>query len=255
MSPALVVALKELAEIRRSPLLLLSMISLPVTTVGVPLGVLAYLSRAAPEISVLFMRELYGVPDGPIMDVLAAAAARTWLPMFLVMPVFLPILVAAQAVGGERERRTLEPLLATPVSTTAIVFGKSVAAVVPAVAITWASAAVFVGSLDAMAGHAVLPDAAWAFAVGVLAPLLALFGNATAVAVSVRVLDPRAAQNLAAMTVAPLIALVVAVLAGKVHLGLSFYVVAAGVIALLDGLLLWTAAALFDRERLLTRWS
>jgi ABC-2 type transport system permease protein len=86
----------------------------------------------------------------------------------------------------------------------------------------------------------------------VLSPLLALFGNATAVAVSSRVLDPRAAQNLSAMTVLPLLALLVFQLAGRIALGPRFYFALAAGVALADVALVAVAVRLFDRERLLT---
>ena len=57
--------------------------------------------------------------------------------IFLLMPVFVPILISSQSVAGEKERRTLEPLLAAPVSASELLLGKSLASVVPAVAITW----------------------------------------------------------------------------------------------------------------------
>jgi ABC-type Na+ efflux pump permease subunit len=167
-------------------------------------------------------------------------------------------LIAAQSIGGERERRTLEPLLATPVSTLSIVAGKSVAAVVPALLITWLSAVVFCGGIDLIVWPALhrllLPDPTWLFGTLVLCPLLALFGNATAVVVSARVLDPRAAQNIAAMTVVPLLGLLVVQLAGRVSLSARFYGVFALVAALADVLLVALAVKLFDRDSLLTRW-
>jgi ABC-2 type transport system permease protein len=97
-----------------------------------------------------------------------------------------------------------------------------------------------------------LPDSAWLFGTLVLCPLLALFGNATAVAVSSRVLDPRAAQNLSAMTVLPLLALLVFQLAGRIALGPRFYFALAAGVALADVALIAVAVRLFDRERLLT---
>jgi len=166
---------------------------------------------------------------------------------------FLAVLLAAQSIGGERERRTLEPLLATPVSTLSIVAGKSVAAMVPALAITWIAAALFCLGIDAVAGHMLLPDSAWLFGTLALSPLLALFGNATAVVVSSRVLDPRAAQNLAATTVLPLLALLVFQLAGRIALGPRFYFALAAGVAAADVALIAIAVRLFDREKLLTR--
>jgi ABC-type Na+ efflux pump permease subunit len=259
MKEALAIVEKELLELRRSPLLIASMLTLPATVVAVPVALLAYLASAAPEQAVDFLRELYGVPpQASRIASLAAVLARNWLPMFLVLPIFLPILIAAQSIGGERERRTLEPLLATPVSTLSIIVGKSVAAVVPSLAITWLSALAFCCGVDLVAWpelHALLlPDRAWLLGTLLLCPLLALFGNAMAVVVSSRVLDPRAAQNLAAMTVVPLLGLLVVQLAGRVALSTRFYAGFAAGAAVADVLLVAAAVKLFDREALLTRW-
>jgi ABC-type Na+ efflux pump permease subunit len=251
-----VVLRKELLELRRSPVLLLSMASLPATVVIVPVALLAWLVRAAPEQALLFVQDIYGAHAvaGPPSLGVAAILARNWLPMFLVLPIFLPILLAAQSIGGERERRTLEPLLATPVSTLAIVLGKSVAALVPALGITWLASALFCLGVDLVVGSPLLPDGAWLFGTLLLSPLLALFGNATAVVVSSRVLDPRAAQNLAATTVVPLLGLLVVQLAGRIALGPRFYAVLALGVAAADVALVAVAVRTFDRERLLTRW-
>jgi ABC-type Na+ efflux pump permease subunit len=241
-------------ELRRSPVLLLSMISLPATVVVVPVALLAWLVRAAPEQALMFAQDIYGLHErDPALGV-AAILARNWLPMFLVLPIFLPILLAAQSIGGERERRTLEPLLATPVSTLSIILGKSLAALVPALGITWLAAGLFCAGIDAVIGRMLLPDPAWLFGTLLLAPLLALFGNAAAVVVSARVLDPRAAQNLAATTVLPLLGLLVVQLAGRIALGPRFYLGLALGVAAADAALIFAAVKLFDRERLLTRW-
>jgi ABC-type Na+ efflux pump permease subunit len=250
----LLILRKELLELRRSPVLLLSMVSLPATVVVVPVGLLAWLVHAAPEQALAFVVDIYGASSqGPQMGV-AQVLARNWLPMFLVLPIFLPILLAAQSIGGERERRTLEPLLATRVSTLSIILGKSIAALVPALAITWVAAALFCAGIDLVIGHFLLPDAAWLFGTLVLSPLLALFGNAMAVVVSSRVLDPRAAQNLAATTVVPLLGLLVVQLAGRIALGQRFYAALALGVAAADVALVFAAVHLFDRERLLTQW-
>jgi len=245
---------KELLELRRSPVLLLSMISLPLTVVIVLVGLLFWLVRAAPEQALAFVTDIYGVHQGGLQASVASVLARNWLPMFLVLPIFLPILLAAQSIGGERERRTLEPLLATQASTLSIVLGKSIAALVPALVITWMAAALFCAGIDLVIGSFLLPDAAWLFGTLVLSPLLALFGNAMAVVVSSRVLDPRAAQNLAATTVLPLLGLLVVQLAGRIALGPRFYGVLAVGVLLADILLVFAAVRLFDRERLLTDW-
>ncbi len=247
--------LRELRDTMRSPSLLISMISLPVTVVVVPLALVVYLDSAAPEATRLAIQQLYDLKSENPTELLVEAVAMAWLPIFLLMPVFVPILLSAQSVGGERERRTLEPLLATPVSTTQIVLAKSLASVVPAVLLCWLSAAIFIGGLDWVAfrasGALPLPDASWTVGVVVLGPLLSVFGNAVAVAISARVRDSRAAQNLAAMTIMPVIGLGIAQIAGGIRLGFAFYGVAALVLIAVDVALVYLAAALFDRERLL----
>lgn len=253
MSVGLIVR-KELLELRRSPVLLLSMVSLPATVVTVPIALLAWLVHAAPEQAIAFINDVYGDRQAGTVAGVAEVLARNWLPMFLVLPIFLPILLAAQSIGGERERRTLEPLLATRVSTLSIILGKSVAALLPAVGITWVAAALFCAGMDLVAKTLLLPDKAWLFGTLVLSPLLALFGNAMAVVVSARVLDPRAAQNLSATTVLPLLGLLVVQLAGRIALGPRFYVAMALGVASADAVLVLIAVRLFDRERLLTRW-
>ncbi len=47
-----------------------------------------------------------------------------WFVIYLVMPVFVPILISSHAVAGEKEKRTLEPLLASPVTPLELVIGK-----------------------------------------------------------------------------------------------------------------------------------
>src|SRR5262249_43441195 len=108
--------------------------------------------------------------------------------------------------------------------------------------------------IDAINGAFVLPDTPWLFGTLLLTPLLALFGNGAAVLVSARVLDPRAAQNLAATTVLPLLGLLVMQLAGRIALGPRFYLTLALGVAALDIVMIALAVKSFDRERLLTHW-
>src|SRR2546428_12683242 len=110
-----VVIRKELLEVRRSPVLLLSMASLPATVVAVPIALLAWLVRAAPEQALLFVQEVYGVhePAGVAAGV-APVVAGDRVSMFLGLPLFLPGLLAAPSIRGRPERRTLGPPPAAP---------------------------------------------------------------------------------------------------------------------------------------------
>ena len=104
----------------------------------------------------------------------------------------------------------------------------------------------------AIVRHALGP--VWLVAFGVLSPLFALLAVAMAVIVSSRTNDPRAAQQLGAVVILPISALLSAQVFGFVRLDVAHALLLAVAAALADAALLWTAARLFDRETILTRW-
>ncbi|MBN9683345.1 MULTISPECIES: ABC transporter permease subunit [unclassified Corallococcus] len=258
---ALAVFWKDSLDLRKNVGLLVSMAVLPLVMVTVPIGVVWTYVRQ-PDQSDLRMVALFYDPTLP----LGASAARflidksltDWFGMFLVMPVFIPILIASQSVAGEKERRTLEPLLASPVSAAELVAGKCLAALVPAVVLTWVAFALFCVGVDWVAwplvGAPLMPNALWGFGVFVLAPLFAFFGNGVAVLISARVSEARMAQQLSALVVLPLVGLVGGQVAGVLKAGMGYYAIQGGVVVVLDVILLAASIRFLDRERLVSRW-
>ena len=51
-----------------------------------------------------------------------------FLLMFMMMPVIIPVTIASYSIVGEKATHSLEPLLATPISTMELLAGKSLAA-------------------------------------------------------------------------------------------------------------------------------
>jgi ABC-type Na+ efflux pump permease subunit len=174
------------------------------------------------------------------------------------MPVFVPILISSQSVAGEKERRTLEPLLASPVTAMELVAGKSLASLVPAIIITWMAFVLLCIGVDVVAwplGQGLMmPNTLWLFGVLVLAPPFAFFGNGVAVLISARVAEARTAQQISALVVLPFVGLVGGQVAGVLNAGPAYYAVQGGVVLLLDAGLLWASLRLLDRERLISRW-
>jgi ABC-type Na+ efflux pump permease subunit len=253
---------KDLREIRRSRGLLISMAALPMTMLPVPI----ILVSMALKSSVSDARELLGfyrgtvhLPSGNIRLDLVSALVENCIAMFLVMPLFIPVLIAAQSVAGEKEKRTIEPLLASPLEASEIVLAKSLAAVVPALGITWTAFTLFAIGVDWAAyplfKRPILPDRNWLFTVLLLVPLLCFLGNTVTVLVSSRVSDSRLAQQLSALLVVPFMALVIVQFTGLIFLGSWFYLWLGLGTALLDVVLFAIAVRLFDRQRILSRWS
>ena len=256
------VAWKDGLDLRKNPGLVWSMAALPAVLVLVP-TLMVWAWVRSPDDATFRAMALYYDPNFPRgaspTRFLVDKVLTDWFGLFLLMPLFTPILIASQSVAGEKERRTLEPLLASPVTSAELVTGKSLAAVLPAVAISWVAFVAFCLSVDAVAWPLVhgpvLPNGLWLFGVGVVAPLYAFLGNGIAVLVSARVGEARLAQQLSALVVLPLMGLVAGQLAGWLRAGASYYALQGAIVLVLDVGLVVASIRLFDRDRLVSRWS
>jgi ABC-2 type transport system permease protein len=180
-----------------------------------------------------------------------------FLLLLLLMPITGAMAIAAHAIVGEKQARTLEPLLATPVTTAELVVGKVLGTLVPTLAISAAGLVVYFAGIAAFAqagvvGAMMTPRAA--MFVLVIGPLSALLSLQFAIVVSSRVSDARTAQQFGVLIVLPLTAVLLGQFSGAVWLSTSTLAVIAVVMLVLWGVLAWVTVALFDREAILTTW-
>ncbi len=121
--------------------------------------------------------------------------------LFQFFPAVLAASVAADAFAGERERRTLETLLATPLGEGSILAGKAMASILFALAVTTVGLAVAVVTLNLRlgAGQHYVPRAI--FVAGAIGATLAAATVITAAAIIVSMFMPvaRSAQQVAAL--------------------------------------------------------
>ncbi|MBN1640110.1 MAG: ABC transporter permease subunit [Anaerolineae bacterium] len=254
------VAGKEWAEMRQTRAITWMMALLPILLVAMILGTDYFILRAAAMGQDMDEDEM-PVPEElahlPRVEAFVIQMNEQYMFYLLLIPVMLPAYIAAHSIIGEKETGTLEPLLATPVSTWELLLGKSIAAIAPAVLLNWLSFAVMVAAMWFLVTQAV-----WAYAVrgvwivGMLlhSPLLALLSVLSGVIASSRTNDPRAAQQIAGIFVVPLIAASLVVLMGVVVLRLPLMLYAALVTGFLDLAVLYLAVRIFQRETILTRW-
>jgi ABC-2 type transport system permease protein len=190
---------------------------------------------------------------GVLMPLSAVAAWHAGSPTAIVYYAFFPgaaaAAIAADAFAGERERRTLETLLATPLSETTILFGKALAAVLWALAI--AATALVVGTLVVtLASGAFMPAPAMLLGAMGAAFASASFMSSMAIVVSMMIPAARPAQQVAALGSAALIGGGLALWkALGLTLAWSNVFLAEGVTWLAALLVLTVARALFRRER------
>jgi ABC-2 type transport system permease protein len=257
---------KDLAELRANPGLFtpaiftgLVALTLPfVVAVGVPYVFGERLSDSSDfDVALEVYRTRPGArgldPEGAIQ----AWIFEQFLVMLALSPVAASMSVAAAAVIGEKQARTLEPLLATPLTTVELLTAKVLASLGPALALAAVMFVVYVAGIHLLAGPGVarVLFAPQPLAVMFLiAPLAALASLQLAVCVSSRVNDARSAQQIGALMVLPLSGLLVLQLTGAVVLSLGALLAIAAALVAFNAVLLRVAVTLFDRETILTRW-
>jgi ABC-2 type transport system permease protein len=180
---------------------------------------------------------------------------------FLVMLVLAPITsamsVAASSVIGEKQARTLEPLLVTPITTFELLGAKLLGALLPALFVSVISLALYLLVVAAVAANGVFSVLLGPRTLGVvllLGPLASMVALQLAICVSSRVNDARTAQQLGIFVILPIPALLLGQIFGGIELtGPLILWMALGLFIVNVGLM-WVAVRLFDRETILTRW-
>ena len=178
--------------------------------------------------------------------------------LFMILPLAIPVTIAAYSIVGEKTTRTLEPVLATPIQTLELLAGKGLAATIPAVAATWFGFLIFAIGVNLISANDEvvrrLFDPIWLSAVILLGPLLSLGSVNVAVIISSWATDPRTAEQLSMLVVLPLLLLFVGQIMGWILIDETVILWMVAAMIIINVLLFIVAANLFQRETILTRW-
>ena len=255
-----IIVRKEWAELFRNRLVLATVAALPLGFTLLGVTTLVATSRLpaqmleSEKLPAMIAATCVGIGDAQCVRLYIG---RAFLVMYLMLPLMLPTGIAAHSIVGEKVARTLEPVLATPVSTTELLAAKVLAAVIPACVATWTGFAVYALAVLATLDREVVTrlfTPSWLVVVFGLAPLLSFLGVAIATIVSSRATDPRTAEQISGLLVLPAVLVLVGQIAGLLVLTPTVVFAVGIVVAILDGVLLAVAVWLFDRENILTRW-
>lgn len=251
---------KEWAEMRRNKMIVWSMILVPLLLVVMIIGTDYAIVRVEAKGGDTDADEM-PVPDQlkhlPPVEALLVQMNEQYMFYLFMIPMMLPVYIAAFSIIGEKQTKTLEPLLATPVTTWELLAGKSITATAPTVVVAWISYALTLLGIWLVVPPNVFVYAAravWILSMLLLSPLLALLSVLSGVIVSSRVNDPRTAQQVTALFILPIIGLSMVVLAGWVFISVQMVLYAAMVTLIIDLLVLYFAVKVFQRETILTRW-
>jgi ABC-2 type transport system permease protein len=173
----------------------------------------------------------------------------------LILPAIIPSVLSAYSIVGEREQGTLEPVLTTPIHSDEFLIGKALAALLPALAVAYVIFGIFLGATAAFA-HPAVASAVFErdhLLVQLLfTPLIAGWSIWAGIAISTRISDVRAAQQLAVLASLPPVAIVALMNFNVITPSLGLALGLAAALLLIDGLAWRVVAAMFNRERLVT---
>ena len=175
-------------------------------------------------------------------------------PLLLIVPLMTASVIAADAIAGERERRTLEGLLLTPLSDRDLFAAKLLVSWLPALAVGVGGGIVYAVVADVAAYGLVegllFPNLVWALLVLWLGPAVAAISLGVTILVSARVDTVQEAFQIAGVVVLPVVALVVSQAVGLLALSPILLLVAGAVCWLVAAGVLRAGSRALSRERL-----
>jgi ABC-type Na+ efflux pump permease subunit len=174
-----------------------------------------------------------------IQSALVLLLGYLFAPLFLIIPLMMASVIAAESFAGERERKTIEALLYTPATDTELFAGKVVAAAIPTLLITWLSFLLYTLVLN-IAGMPVMgriwfPLPSWYPLMFWVSPAITALSIAATVLISAKTKTFMGAYQLSGSLVVLVLGLMVGQIAGVMYLSV-------GVVWLI-GVILWLVAA------------
>jgi ABC-type Na+ efflux pump permease subunit len=179
-------------------------------------------------------------------------------PMFLIMPLMVSSVLAADSFAGEKERKTLEALLYTPTTDRELFTAKLLGAWTAAVAVALLSFVVYAVMVNAAGwqsiGQIFFPNWMWIALVFWVTPAVAGLGLVVMVFVSARAQGFQDAYQTGGLVVLPVIFLMIGQISGAMYFSLGVVLLVGAVVWLLDILLLRFASKSFRRGELMTKF-
>jgi ABC-2 type transport system permease protein len=252
---------KEWAEIFKNRLVLFTVAFLPMLLTAIPLIILfsmrgPSINAAGSEIPEQFNAMCPADLNGA--ECMQVYLVSQFMLMFMILPLVIPGTIAAYSIVGEKTTRSLEPLLATPITTIELLVGKSLSAAIPGTLATYAGFLVFaVGAYIIVPNKSLLSallDARWLIAIFLVGPLMALLSVTVSIMVSSRVNDPRVAEQLSMVVILPVLALFFGQISGLFLVNRQLIIAIGIALVIIDSIMVYLAGRVFQREVILTRW-
>lgn len=255
---------KDLTAIRRAKAVVLPMLIVPFLLLVVMPLLIGLAARAAhsPDVTSI-LDKLPGNMADPITklpqreQLIVLVNGYLLAPLFLIVPLMVSSVLAADAFAGEKERRTLEGLLHLPIADRTLFLAKVLAAFVPAVAVSWVGFILFAIVSNSVAWpvlHRVfVPTRLWLVVIFWVGPAVAALGMGVMVRVSARARTAQEANQLGGAVILPLIFLAVGQSTGLLLVTVPTAIAIGALIWVVAVWLTLRGAERFTRDRIAAR--
>lgn len=181
----------------------------------------------------------------------------TFAPLFLIMPIMFSSVIGSDSFAGERERKTMEALLYAPTSDLELFLGKVLAALIPAISLSWLTFLVNIVVVNIASyplfGRVWFPLTTWWPLMFWLTPALAVLGISATVLISSRVKTFMEAYQASSSLVLFVLVLVIGQVSGVMFLGIVTEMVIGLFIWLVDAALIYLSVRTFNRSSLIAK--
>jgi len=185
-------------------------------------------------------------------------ALYIFAPLFLIVPIMTSSVLASDSFAGERERKTIEALLATPISDSELFMGKTLVSFIPAMIVTVISFVTYTIILDIATvglfnGMLLLPNLTLVIMILGVAPTLALCSIGLTVLISSKVKGFKEAQQISVLLLLPVFGLMFGQIFGILILGPVLLAVLIIIFAAMDVAIFYVGIKVFHREDILSK--
>jgi len=176
---------------------------------------------------------------------------------FLIGAAVIPAAIASYSIVGEKVQKSLEPLLATPMTDGEILLGKTISGLVVPLASIYAGSAIYMSLMDLVThstlGYLYYPN--WHIGTILLvAPLICLLSVELNIIISSRQNDVRTAQQMGMLAALPFFGVYIASEIGVFVFNDTNLLILGGVILVIAVVVFFVSRVTFQREEILTKW-
>ncbi|NHJ33528.1 MAG: ABC transporter permease subunit [Asgard group archaeon] len=142
---------KEVRELLKNKEILVTVILMPIIfSVLIPMSMITLNLAEEQEIpegdqvSEIFRNLAPYWDESSDLQKVTIVQTNLYLAFLIMIPMIVPMAISSDSVAGEKERKTIEGLLAAPVTKEEILIGKAFSAAVPSIVISWIAEIIYI---------------------------------------------------------------------------------------------------------------